>query len=51
MFRRSAFPAAASLAVVLLAAAGCKIQVSGAAAGGGADQVRRKAAVGCSAAC
>ena len=31
MFRRSALPAAASLAVVLLAVTGCKIQVSGAA--------------------
>jgi len=31
MFRRSALPAAVSLAVVLLAAAGCNIQVSGAA--------------------
>jgi cardiolipin synthase len=31
MFRRSALPAAASLAVVLLVATGCKIQVSGAA--------------------
>jgi cardiolipin synthase A/B len=31
MFRRRALPAAASLAVVLLAATGCKIQVSGAA--------------------
>jgi hypothetical protein len=30
MFRRSALPAAASLAVVLLAVTGCKIQVSGA---------------------
>jgi cardiolipin synthase A/B len=29
MFRRRALPAAASLAVVLLAATGCKIQVSG----------------------
>jgi len=28
MFRRSALPAAASLAVVLLAVTGCKIQVS-----------------------
>src|SRR6266542_480704 len=34
MFRRSALPAAASLAVVLLAVTGCKIQVSGAAPGG-----------------
>ena len=34
MFRRSALPVAASLAVVLLAATGCKIQVSGAAADG-----------------
>ena len=30
MFRRSALSAAASLAVVLLAVTGCKIQVSGA---------------------
>jgi cardiolipin synthase len=34
MFRRSALPVAASLTVVLLAATGCKIQVSGAAADG-----------------
>lgn len=34
MFRRSALPAAASLAVVLLAVTGCKIQVSGADPGG-----------------
>jgi cardiolipin synthase A/B len=34
MFRRSALSAAASLAFVLLAAAGCKIQVSGAAPDG-----------------
>ena len=34
MFRRSALPAAASLAVVLLAATGCRIQVSGAAPDG-----------------
>jgi hypothetical protein len=34
MFRRSALPATVSLAVVLLAATGCKIQVSGAAPGG-----------------
>ncbi len=34
MFRRSALPLAASLVVVLLAATGCKIQVSGAAADG-----------------
>src|SRR6266702_8539125 len=33
MFRRSALPAAAALAVVLLAVTGCKIQVSGAAPG------------------
>src|SRR6266496_4269387 len=33
MFRRSALPAAASLAVVLLAVTGCQIQVSGAAPG------------------
>jgi hypothetical protein len=42
MFRRSALSAAASLAVVLLAVTGCKIQVSGAAPGGtstaGAEQ-------------
>src|SRR6201987_1163077 len=38
MFRRSALPAAASLAVVLLAATGCKIQVSGAAPTSGAVQ-------------
>src|ERR1700748_851196 len=34
MFRRSALSAAASLAVVLLAVTGCKIQVSGADPGG-----------------
>ena len=34
MFRRSALPAAASLAVVLLAVTGCKIQVSAADPGG-----------------
>jgi hypothetical protein len=34
MFRRSALPAVASLAVVLLAVTGCKIQVSDAAPGG-----------------
>ena len=34
MFRRSALPAAASLAAVLLAVTGCKIQVSGAAPDG-----------------
>ena len=34
MFRRSALPAAVSLAAVLLAVTGCKIQVSGAAPGG-----------------
>ena len=34
MFRRSALPAAVSLAVVLLAVTGCKIQVSDAAPGG-----------------
>jgi phosphatidylserine/phosphatidylglycerophosphate/cardiolipin synthase-like enzyme len=43
MFRRSALPAAASLAVVLLAVTGCKIQVSDAAPGGtstaGAEKV------------
>ena len=38
MFRRSALPAAASLAVVLLAAAGCNIQLSGAAPTAGAVQ-------------
>jgi hypothetical protein len=38
MFRRSALPAAASLAVVLLAAAGCDIQLSGAAPTAGAVQ-------------
>ena len=36
MFRRSALPAAASLAVELLAATGCRIQVSGAAPAAGA---------------
>jgi hypothetical protein len=34
MFRRSALAAAASLAVVLLAVTGCKIQVCGATPGG-----------------
>jgi hypothetical protein len=34
MFRRSALPAVASLAVVLFAVTGCKIQVSDAAPGG-----------------
>ena len=34
MFRRSALSVAASLTVVLLAAAGCKVQVSDAAADG-----------------
>jgi phosphatidylserine/phosphatidylglycerophosphate/cardiolipin synthase-like enzyme len=34
MFRRSALSAAASLAVVLFAATGCKVQVSSAAPGG-----------------
>ena len=38
MFRRSALPGAASLAVVLLAAAGCDIQLSGAAPTAGAVQ-------------
>ena len=36
MFRRSALPAVAALAVVLLAATGCRIQVSGAAPAAGA---------------
>src|SRR5207248_8373975 len=35
MFRRSALTAAASLAVVLLAVTGCKVQVSAAGPGGG----------------
>ena len=35
MFRRSALTAAASLAVVLLAVTGCKVQVSAADPGGG----------------
>lgn len=38
MFRRSALPAAASLAVVLLAATGCKIQPSGGASTAGTVQ-------------
>ena len=38
MFRRSTLPAVVSLAVVLLAAAGCNIQVSGAAPTAGAVQ-------------
>ena len=44
MFRRGALSATASLAVVLLAATGCKVQVSNAAPGGSstADAVQAR---------